>query len=193
MTAPRNGASRPLNAKQQRFVDEYLVDLNATQAAIRAGYSKKTAGAIGGELLEKPEIASAVAVGQAKRENRTHITQDKVLRELAILAFSDVRHFQYDEDSGKLLLSENAPDEAWRAVSSVKYRTVTSKNGDRIHEAELKLWDKNSALQMAGKHLGMFLDRVANPDGSALSGSVVVVPGSAKDMAEWLKLNKPEN
>jgi len=71
-----------LTAKQQRFVAEYLIDLNATQAAIRAGYSEKTAYSIGGENLKKPEIADAVAAGQAKRAGVVEITAEKVLRDL---------------------------------------------------------------------------------------------------------------
>ena len=68
-----------LTAKQQMFVKEYLVDLNATQAAIRAGYSVKTAGQIGDEILKKPEIAAAVQAGMDARSQRTEITADYVL------------------------------------------------------------------------------------------------------------------
>lgn len=71
-----------MNPKQSRFVDKYLVDLNATQAAIRAGYSAKTARQIGDENLSKPDIAAAVAAGMADRAQRTTITQDKVLANL---------------------------------------------------------------------------------------------------------------
>ncbi len=68
-----------LTAKQDRFVAEYLIDLNATQAAIRAGYSEKTAQMIGSENLSKPMVVAAVAAAQAKRSKRTEITQDYVL------------------------------------------------------------------------------------------------------------------
>lgn len=78
-------------AKQAQFVAEYLIDLNATQAAIRAGYSAKTAGAVGHENLNKPEIASAVKTGMDARAQRTEITADRVMRELAKLGFSDIR------------------------------------------------------------------------------------------------------
>ncbi len=71
-----------MNLKQSRFCKEYLVDLNATQAAIRAGYSAKTARQIGDEHLSKPDIAAAVAAGMAARSQRTTITQDKVLADL---------------------------------------------------------------------------------------------------------------
>lgn len=71
-----------MNPKQSRFCEEYLIDLNATQAAIRAGYSAKTARQIGDENLSKPDIAAAVAAGMADRSQRTTITQDKVLADL---------------------------------------------------------------------------------------------------------------
>jgi len=68
-----------LTAKQERFVQEYLIDLNATQAAIRAGYSEKTAGSVGNENLKKPEIAKAIATALAKRSERVEVSQDYVL------------------------------------------------------------------------------------------------------------------
>lgn len=71
-----------LTAKQRRFVDEYLVDLNATQAAIRAGYSQKTAGSVGFENLRKPEIQKAVDEAKKNRAERTEITQDWVVKEM---------------------------------------------------------------------------------------------------------------
>ena len=76
-----------LTPKQKLFVDEYLVDLNATQAAIRAGYSEKTAYSIGNENLMKPEIAKAIQNAQQKRQGRTEITQDRVVQEIADNAF----------------------------------------------------------------------------------------------------------
>jgi phage terminase small subunit len=80
-----------LNDKQARFVAEYLIDLNATQAAIRAGYSEATAYSQGQRLLKHVEVASAVANAQAQRSERTEITADRVLQELAKIGFSDIR------------------------------------------------------------------------------------------------------
>ncbi len=79
-----------MTAKQQLFVDEYLIDLNATQAAIRAGYSEKTAQAIGAENLTKPLVAEAIAEALQARSERTEITQDRVLAELAAIGFADM-------------------------------------------------------------------------------------------------------
>lgn len=80
-----------LNAKQARFVEEYLIDLNATQAAIRTGYSEKTAYSQGQRLSKDVEVAEAIAAAMAARSERTEITSDRVLRELAKIGFSDIR------------------------------------------------------------------------------------------------------
>ena len=77
-----------LTAKQQRFCDEYLIDLNATQAAIRAGYSPKTAEQLAYQLLQKTSVQNHISELQKKREERTEITQDSVLHELALIAFA---------------------------------------------------------------------------------------------------------
>ena len=84
---------KTLTPKQQRFVEEYLIDLNATQAAKLAGYSEKTAFRIGTENLHKPAIQVAIQEALQKRSDRTEITADSVLRELAVLAFSDMAHY----------------------------------------------------------------------------------------------------
>ena len=104
-----------MTPKQERFVQEYLVDLNATQAAIRAGYAKKRADAIGYENLRKPEIAKAIEAAQSKRAKRIEITQDYVLERLKIEA-------ERDEEGAS-------------------------------HAARV------SALQLLGKHQGMFIDK----------------------------------
>ena len=79
---------RELTGKQKRFVEEYLCDLNATQAAIRAGYSAKTAEVVGYENLRKPQIAAAIQEETNKRSTRTEITADRVLREISHMALS---------------------------------------------------------------------------------------------------------
>lgn len=86
-----------LTPKQQRFVEEYLIDRNATQAAIRAGYSQKTAYAIGNENLNKPEIAKAIREAIENLSERTRITQDRVLEEIASNAFKYASDLQESE------------------------------------------------------------------------------------------------
>lgn len=85
-----------LTPKQERFVAEYLVDLNATAAAIRAGYKEKTASQIGHNLLQKPAIELAVQEAQAAREKRTKITGDQVVSELAKIAFAKADDYYND-------------------------------------------------------------------------------------------------
>lgn len=148
-----------LTPRQDAFVREYLIDLNATQAAIRAGYSAKTAKVQGARLLTNVDIADAIVAGQSTRSERTEITADRVLRELGIIGFSDVRNFAVD-DKGTLTLVADAPDEAWRAVSSVKHkiRTFTDRDGnaETNREIEFRLWDKPTALEKIAKHIRFY-------------------------------------
>lgn len=145
-----------LTAKQQRFVEEYLIDLNATQAAIRAGYSARNAGKIGPELLGKTRVAEAVSKAIATRSRRTGINQDRVLRELAKVAFVNAADV-IDIDEAALRSDANRDDTA--AIASVKVKTIPTEAGD-IVEREVKTYDKLKALELIGKHLGMFKDKV---------------------------------
>jgi phage terminase small subunit len=159
-----------LTPKQQRFVEEYLIDLNATQAAIRAGYSEATAGQQGERLLRNVEIAKVVSQAQQARSERTRLTADDVLRELAVIGGSNAWNYSIGED-GSLGLAEGVPEAAKRAVASIKRKTriIPQKDGPPVvqHETEFRLWDKNTALANIGKHLGMFVDQseVRYPDG----------------------------
>ena len=152
-----------LTDKQQRFVEEYLVDLNATQSAIRAGYSEKTAYSIGHENLSKPEIAEAIAEAQKQRSERTQITQDRVLQELARIGFSDLRKAL--TSNGALRDPQDWDDDTAAAISSLEVVTNTGSekddDGRKIieHTHKIKVWDKNSALEKLGKHLGMYVER----------------------------------
>lgn len=89
--APAPVVAEGLEPRQQRFVDEYLIDLNGTQAAIRAGYSADSARQIAAENLSKPNIQAAVAAGQAVLQDRTQVTAARVVREIALIAFADPR------------------------------------------------------------------------------------------------------
>ncbi len=151
-----------MNRRQKHFVGEYLIDLNATQAAIRAGYSAKTAAEIGRQNLRKLEIQEAITAAQVQRARRTQVTQDKVLEELALLDFSDVRHYVID-DLGNLLLSEGAPRQAMRAVSSLKRKVRHIGSGEHaevVYETEVRLWDKVGALRLTAQHLGMLTEKL---------------------------------
>ena len=148
----------PLTAKQRRFVEEYLIDLNATQAAIRAGYSEKTAKSVGQETLTKPDVLAAVQEAIAQRSERTETTQDQVLKELSRIGLSDLR--KIFGEKGNLLNPSEWDEETASAISSVE--VVTKSAGDKEVEYvhKVRLWDKPKALELLGKHLALFTDKL---------------------------------
>ncbi len=152
-------ARKDLTDKQKAFIQEYLIDLNATQAAIRAGYSKKTATIIGFENLTKPNIAAAIQEAQAKRERRTQITQDQVLEEYAKSAFLDPRKF-YDDD-GNLIPVHQLPAEVAAALTGMDVSTFGNKDSGTVTTVtKFKFAAKKATLDSVAKHLGMVADRV---------------------------------
>lgn len=158
-----------MTPKQEAFVREYLIDLNATQAAIRAGYSAKTAGQMGDENLKKPEIAAAIAAAMAERASRTEVTADRVVRELARIGFADMRKIlkwtgnrtvmdiEEAEETGEIEIrhanlvtlfdSDELDDEIAACISEVSQ----TKEG----ALKVKLHDKQAALVTLARHLGM--------------------------------------
>lgn len=153
-----------LTPKQERFCEEYLIDLNATQAAIRAGYSEKTANEQGAQLLAKLSIQEKIAELQAARSKRTEITQDRVVKELAAMAFAKATDYAQIADIGgmvtvKITPTDELTPEQQAAIVGIKQTQAG---------IEVKL-DKSKALEMLGRHLGMFNDKlelsgaVANP------------------------------
>lgn len=147
-----------LNERQRRFIEAYLVTGHIGKAAQEAGYSSKTAHQIGSALLKKVEIQQALADRRALLAANTAVTPERVIEELAVIGFSDARHYALG-DAGGLELAKDAPDAAMRGVASVKHRTRTDEDGNSTHEVEYRLWDKNTALANIGKHLGMFVER----------------------------------
>ena len=145
-----------MTKKQKRFVEEYLVDLNATQAAIRAGYSPQTARDIGCENLTKPNIQNAIATAMADRSRRTGINQDRVIQEIAKLAFLNPVDV-IDMDEATIKDEANRDDTA--CIASVKVKVIPGEGGN-ITEREVKTYDKLKALELLGKHLGMFTDKL---------------------------------
>ena len=141
-----------MTKKQKKFVEEYLIDLNATQAAIRAGYSPETAGSIGAENLKKPEIKSRIDKAMAERSRRTGINQDRVLQELARIGFAKITDI-VDPETAEI--RTDASDDDLACIQSIKI-----KPNEFGTEREVKLYDKKSALVDLGKHLGLFKDKV---------------------------------
>ena len=160
-----------MTPKQQRFVDEYLIDLNATQAAIRAGYSAKTANEQGARLLTNVSVRSAIAAAQQERAKRTHITQDRVLQEIARIAFSDVRAL-YNED-GSLKKPGELTDEAAAALASVEVMEIGGDDAPLTLTKKTKVFDKVAALTLAARHLGMLNDKLKLGGDLAIKVSLV--------------------
>ncbi len=164
-----------LTEKQKRFVEEYLIDLNATQAAIRAGYKEKTAYRTGADNLRKPQIQEYLNKRMKDRVQRTEITQDKVIEELAAIAFAKGSDFAkvveksymkpiYSADGKEIIdekevfykdveleITDNLSEDKKKAITAIK----NTKFGISIETA-----DKVKALELLGKHLGMFKDKV---------------------------------
>ena len=156
-----------LTPKQQRFVDEYLIDLNATQAAIRAGYREKAAYATGAENLRKPLIAAALTEAMKAREARTEITQDRVLDELAKIGFADIRKAVKWGDGIAVTNPESGEIEVSNGVSLIGSEEIDDATAASISEVsqtaqgiKIKMHDKRAALVDIGRHLGMFKDKL---------------------------------
>lgn len=150
-----------LTPKQQRFVDEYLIDLNATQAAIRAGYSEKTARAIGAENLTKPDIAAAIAEAKAKRSAQTGIDARWVLERLGMEVEADLADI-YDEN-GNLLPVKDWPL-IWRTglVAGVETAREGGDDGMVSYVDKIKISDRIKRVELIGKHVDVqaFKDRI---------------------------------
>ena len=165
-----------LTDKQRKFCDEYLIDLNATQAAIRAGYSEKTAYRTGADNLRKPQIEEYIAKRQKELSRSTEITQERVIRELALIAFSNTADYAHvvekkmkAEVGGALVdvLDEDGKPVMYRTVEPVLTEELTEEQKRALavikkgrEGVEVKSCDKVKALELLGKHLGMFTDKI---------------------------------
>jgi phage terminase small subunit len=157
-------SAKRLTPKQAAFVAEYLIDLNATQAAIRAGYSQKTAAAIGAENLTKPHIATAIQAAMDERAERTQITADRVLQEIARIGFGDIRRvLSWGRESVHFIPSDELSDDDAATVAEVQAkRTIytTEDGSEEKIELKMKTHDKLGALRDLGRHLKLFTDKV---------------------------------
>lgn len=161
-----------LNERQERFCNEYLIDLNATQAAIRAGYSEKTAAAQAARLLTNVNIQTYIQQRKRDRVERTEITQDMVIQELALIAFSNAADYAAVVErqamiEGVLLFDDDGNPVMYRTVEPVLTAELTEEQKRALSVIkkgrdgfEIKPYDKVRALELLGKHLGMFTDKV---------------------------------
>lgn len=149
-----------LTAKQQRFVEEYLIDLNATRAAIRAGFNRSSARSQGSRLRRVPHVAKAIQEAMDCRSRRTAINQDRVLEELAAIAFADIQDYLRFGPSGEVYFDwSKLPEGATRAVAEITQDEYSEGRGSEAREVKktrFKLHNKIPALEKIGQHLGMF-------------------------------------
>lgn len=144
--------AKVLNEKQVMFVQEYLVDLNATQAAIRAGYSAKTANRTGARMLSNAVIRNEIQKAIEARNQRTEISQDRILEELACIAFGDLRDVvTWGANGVKLKNSDELTPEQAAAISEVS---------ESVNSTKVKRHDKVKALELLMRHKGMLNDKL---------------------------------
>lgn len=158
---------RKLTPKQERFVEEYMVDLNATAAAIRAGYSTKTANRIGPQLLVKTCIAQAISEARAAQSKRVQVTADDVIKGFLKIATSGMQEIPKTDFAGKQVVDRNGKP-VWKMLDAM---------------------NANKSLELVGKHLGMFVDKkeITGKDGGPLmAGGVLVVP-AVDTTDDWVK------
>jgi phage terminase small subunit len=148
---------KKLIPRQQRFVEEYVLDLNAKQAAIRAGYSPKTAEVQGSRLLSNAKDRLAVTAGMAARSKRTEVAGARALLEIARIGFSDLRRVFHDD--GRLKHPHEWDDDTAASVASIEIATRNVGDGTIEYIRRIRLWDKGKALEQLAKHLGLYRDQ----------------------------------
>ena len=182
------GKEGELTPKQANFVEEYLIDLNATQAAIRAGYSEKSAESIGHENLSKPKIYEKIQARRKELQESLQITQERILEEEARLAFVDVR-FLFDEN-GDLLPIHKIPEDARRAIAGVEVTDLEKVKGVK---RKYRLSDKGRALERISKHLGLYAAKKhehSGPGGGPIETKITDFPTEPKTIKEWEEQRK---
>lgn len=160
--------------KRENFCQEYLIDLNATQAAIRAGYSEATARQKAYGLLQEKDVSDRIAELMEDRAKRTRVSQDEVINAYRRLAFYDPRGF-YDE-GGKLIPIHKLPDDLAFAIQAIDVNDLKVDGAEYSETKKIKTADKQRALDSIAKHLGMFIDRteLTGKDGGAVENKLIV-------------------
>lgn len=180
-----------LSPKQQQFVREYLIDLNATAAYKRAGYKSKTdhvATVQAARLLTKPDIQRAISQAKQARIKRTEITADKTLREIALLAFSSIGGvIDFTGDVFRMKAPKDISLAAQRTIQSVKVRRHVDGHGDdavTVEVTEFKLWSKEKALELLCRHQGL----LEKPDLNAIIDQSIPDPAIRAELRQALAI-----
>jgi len=172
-----------LNQRQEMFCREYIKDLNGTQAAIRAGYSEKTAASIGQENLIKPEIQAEIQKLMDVRSNKVEVTADRVLQELKVMAFYDAADI-----AG---VPMNCPADIVKLPEDVR-RCIIGWGWDKAGNFTLKLASKTQQLELIGRHLKMFTDKTEHTgmDGSPLIAGATILSPEQMEQIERIKARR---
>lgn len=180
--------AKQLTAKQKVFVAEYLSDMNATRAAISAGYSPKSADCQASQLLANPKVADFIARKTAKRFEKLEITADRVIQELAKIGFSNMLDYMQVNENGNSFdmdFSALSRDQA-AAIQEITVDATGGGGGDgerrRVERTRFKLGDKRGSLELLGKHLKLFTDKteVTGKDGAPIEEKLTVTFVHAK-------------
>ena len=154
-----------LTPKQMRFVDEWLIDFNGKQAAIRAGYSAKTAEATAARLLRNVKVQAEISRRHKDLQRRTEVTQERVVTELARVAFADAT--DYAQVETRMIEKDDGTEVSYQTVTlkntaelSPEQRAAISGIKQGANGIEVKLCDKIKALELLGRHIGMFNDKI---------------------------------
>ena len=176
MPSPPSKNPRRLNKRQLLFVSEYIVDWNASAAARRAGYAEKAAAQQGYLLLRKPQIKAEIEVRWRGMINSAEVRGADVLRELNRLGHSDVRRLF--DDNGRLLAPKDMPADVSATISSIEVSHRKGDDGKTEEITKVRFWDKKGALELIGKHLQIFDERVRHmgADGGPVH---FILPGTA--------------
>ena len=149
-----------LTPKQERFCQEYIKDLNGKQAAIRAGYSKNCAESTASEILTYPNVKNRIAELTKPRTEEAGLTALRVLQEIQRISCCDIGQ-AFNED-GTLKALKDMPEDVRRAISAIEVDEITLGDEKKPigYTRKIKFWDKNKAIEMAGRYHAMFTDVV---------------------------------
>ncbi len=163
-----------LSPKQEQFCREYLIDLNATQAAIRAGYSARSADVTASRLLGNAKVQENIARLKLARAERVEVTADAVIREMARIAFAPYRKFiRIGSDGDPFIDLREATPEDLDLIESIQCEDYLDGRGEdarTVRKVKIKMYDRQKALDGLARHLGLFIDRreISGPGGGPI-------------------------
>ena len=178
-----------LTPKQMRFVDEWLIDFNGKQAAIRAGYSAKTAEATAARLLRNVKVQAEISRRQKDLQRRTEVTQDRVVKELARIAFANIADYLHVETQTRT--KDDGTEVTYQIVMlsetedlSVDQRAALANVKQSVNGVEIKLHDKIKALELLGRHIGMFTDKLEVKGAIDIASVLAAARGRVRERGE---------